>query len=184
MQTCHSGVGKFVISRLRTKAPDIKTISLPFRDQEVLSVYYAQNSSFTCTLWIITLIALWPTLRQESMNFWSFLTRPGDKHDKKISNCIALRLPSWSNLMILTIFQIFPRQTSLPISWFCSEISFWNEMFLCSIKTECLLLLNHNWFSSCKRWELQAVQGRQQETSRRFCETLGGHMFFKCDEMS
>ena len=21
------------------------------------------------------------------MNFWSFLTRPGDKHDEKISNC-------------------------------------------------------------------------------------------------
>ena len=23
-----------------------------------------------------------------------------------------------------------------------------------------------------------------EETSRRFCETLVGHMFFKCDEMS
>ena len=32
-------------------------------------------------------LALWPALRQKFMNFWSFLTRSGDKHDKKISNC-------------------------------------------------------------------------------------------------
>ena len=31
---------------------------------------------------------------------------------------------------------------------------------------------------------LTTVQCRQQETSQRFCETLVGHMFFKCDEMS
>ena len=40
-------------------------------------------------------LALWPALRQKFMNFWSFLTRSGDKHDKKISNkraIIALRL--------------------------------------------------------------------------------------------
>ena len=36
----------------------------------------------------------------------------------------------------------------------------------------------------CKRRELEPVQGRQQETSRRFCMTLVGFMFFKCDEMS
>ena len=29
-------------------------------------------------------LALWPTLRQKFMNFWSFLTRPSDKHDEKI----------------------------------------------------------------------------------------------------
>ena len=43
----NSGVDTFVISRLRTKAPDIKTTSLedrsfPFHDQEVLSVYCVQ----------------------------------------------------------------------------------------------------------------------------------------------
>ena len=39
-------------------------------------------------------------------------------------------------------------------------------------------------FSSCKRRELEAVlQRRQQENSRRFCMTLVGRMFFKCDEM-
>ena len=47
MQMCHSGVDTFVISRLRTKAPNIKTTSVedrsfPFRDQEVLSVHCVQ----------------------------------------------------------------------------------------------------------------------------------------------
>ena len=43
----NSGVDTLVISRLRTKAPDIKTTSVEdrsfrFRDQEVLSVYCVQ----------------------------------------------------------------------------------------------------------------------------------------------
>ena len=47
MRMHHSGVDTFVISRLRTKAPDIKTTSVedwlfPFRDQEVLSVHRVQ----------------------------------------------------------------------------------------------------------------------------------------------
>ena len=47
MQMYHSGVDTFVISRLRTKAPDIKTTIVedrpfPFRDQEVLSVHCVQ----------------------------------------------------------------------------------------------------------------------------------------------
>ena len=31
---------------------------------------------------------------------------------------------------------------------------------------------------------VNAENRKLQETSRRFCETLVGHMFFKCDEMS
>ena len=51
MQMSHSGVDIFVISQLRTKAPDIKTTtvvawSFPFCDQEELSVHCAQ--SFWC----------------------------------------------------------------------------------------------------------------------------------------
>ena len=47
MQMYHSGVDTFVISRLRTKAPHIKTTSVedrlfPFRDQEVLSMHCVQ----------------------------------------------------------------------------------------------------------------------------------------------
>ena len=32
---------------------------------------------------------LWPTLIQKFMNFWSFLTRSGDKHDEEIRNCTS-----------------------------------------------------------------------------------------------
>ena len=49
MQVYHSGVDTFVISRLRTKTPDIKTTSVEdrsftFRDQEVLSVHSVVSS--------------------------------------------------------------------------------------------------------------------------------------------
>ena len=121
------------------------------------------------------------TLRQKFINFWSFLTRPGDKHRVNMTkrSAIALRLPSWSKLKIFFIFS----HDKTPSLMVFREISFWNEMFLCSIKLEMftVLLLNRNWFSSCKRRELQAVQRRQQETSRRFCEKLVGDMLFKCD---
>ena len=47
-------------------------------------------------------LALWPTLRQKFMNFWSFLTRLGDKHDtEKIRNCSLTPKWSWSKLTIL-----------------------------------------------------------------------------------
>ena len=138
MQMRHSGVDKFVISWLRTKAPDIKTTTVVDRSRSAIKKSWAciVSTAFDVMIFYISLddkfssvicqdfeclkLALWPTLRQEFMNFWSFLTRPGDKHDKKISNCIALRLPSWSkppNLMV------------------CSEI-FRNAMFICPIKTE------------------------------------------------
>ena len=157
-------------------------------------------------------------------------------------SAIALRPSSWSKLTILPwVSRFFDfSHDKTPNLMVFSEISFWNEMFLCPIKTEVstfpesmdnwLSMLNRNWFSSCKRRELrsscseekspmvpnpdpktnermtchcflrpirrdhpssfctthllQTVQRRQQETSRRFCETLVSHMFFKCDEMS
>ena len=48
MQLCHSGVDVYVIGRLHTKAPNVKTTivvdrSFPFCDQEVLSVHCAQG---------------------------------------------------------------------------------------------------------------------------------------------
>ena len=52
------------------------------------------------------------------MNFWSFLTRPGDKRDEGIS-INALGLPklaqahdSLDSAVSLTIFQLFSRQDS------------------------------------------------------------------------
>ena len=48
MRMCHSGVDTFVISRLRTKAPDIETTIVVdrSRDKEALSVHCTQ--SFRC----------------------------------------------------------------------------------------------------------------------------------------
>ena len=37
------------------------------------------------------------------MNFWSFLTRPGDKHDEKISNFAKL-VEAHDSAVSLTIF--------------------------------------------------------------------------------
>ena len=152
MQIYHPGVDKFVISRLRTKAPDIKTTTVVDRSRALCSkLMMLWFCTFHRTISSLQLyvdfecfkLALWPTLRQEFMNFWSFLTRPGEKHDKNISNCIALRLPSWSKLTILAIFQPFSRQDS--------------RFFFVQLKRKYLLSLSHNWCSSCKRWELQAV---------------------------
>ena len=75
-------------------------------------------------------LALWPTLRQKFMNFWSFLTRPGNKHDEKISSLFNSQAGSSSR--------------------FCLMIPHESHNFL--------LLLNHNWFSSCNRQESQAAR--------------------------
>ena len=92
MQMYHSGVNVFVISRLRTKAPDIKTTtvvdrSFPFRD--VLILYISQESGDGCLQADFESLKLapWPTLRQKFMNFRSVFALPGDKHEEKISNC-------------------------------------------------------------------------------------------------
>ena len=108
------------------------------------------------------------------MNFWSFLTRPGDKHDEKISNCSSTSklVQAYDSAVSLTIFNFSYDKT--PNLMVFSEISFWNEMFLCSIKTEMFTVDSPH---------VNAENRKLQETSRRFCETLVGHMFFKCDEM-
>ena len=81
---------------------------------------------------------LWPTLRPKFMNFWSFLTRPGDKHDENISNCSSTPKRSWPKLTILPwvsrCFNFSLDKT--PNLMVFSEMSFWNEIFLCSITTE------------------------------------------------
>ena len=61
-------------------------------------------------------------LRQKFKNFWSFLTRPGDKHDEN-------GLPSWSKLQSYLESQDFLTflSTRLPISWFLVKYhSEWN----------------------------------------------------------
>ena len=71
------------------------------------------------------------------MNVWRFLTRPGDKHDEKISNCSSTPklVQAHDSAVSLTIFFNFsPDKT--PNLMIFSEISFWNEMLLCLIKTK------------------------------------------------
>ena len=76
--------------------------------------------------------------------------------------------------------------TGLPIS--CFLVKYHSEMkcFFVQQKRKCLQSLNHYIDSPyvLKDWELPAVQCRQQETLRRFCETLFDHIFVKCNEMS
>ena len=134
--------------------------SFPFRD--VLILYLSQESQDNCLVdFECFKLALWPTLRQKFMNFWSFLTRPGDKHDEKISNCSSTPKRSWSKLTIRPwvsgCFNFSHDKT--PNLMVFSEISFCSDMFLCSIKTEMftaaesqVILLMH------KRWELQAAR--------------------------
>ena len=81
-------------------------------------------------------LALWPTLRQKFMNFWSFLTRPGDKHDEKKQQLLfnSQAGPSLRFLPWISWFLHFSHDKTRPNLMVFSEISFWNEMFLCSIK--------------------------------------------------
>ena len=129
--------GLDVISRLCTKAPDIKTTtvvdrSFPFGDHEVLNVHCAQSfvmilylleeyKLFTCGL-LMFQISTMANFETEFMHFWSFLTRPGDKHDEGISKCTSTPLQAGPS----SRFSRFCREshdfltfltTRLPISW-------------------------------------------------------------------
>ena len=99
---------------------------------------------------------LWSTLIQKFMNFCSFLTRSGDKHDEEIRNCTSTCQAG-------------------PSSQFCCESHDFVTFVTAAISQKCqLLLLNRD--SS----HVNAAQRHQQETSRLFF--FVGH--FKCDEMS
>ena len=107
----------------------------------VLILYISQNSQGNClhVHFQYFKLALWPTLRQRFMNFWSFLTCPGDKHDEKISNCASLSsrfcCESHDFLTFLT--------TRPPISWFLVKYHSEMNCFVQS-KWKCLLLLRCN----------------------------------------
>ena len=146
----------------------------------VLILYISQESQDDCLHVDFERfkLALWPTLRQNFMNFWSFLTRPGDKHDEKISNCSSTPKRSWSKLTIL--------------KWVSRCFNFSHDKT--QLKTPSLMewnvsLFNKNGNVYCC-WivigspHVNAENRKLQETSRRFCETLVGHMFFKGDKMS
>ena len=79
-------------------------------------------------------LALWLTWRQNFMNSWSFLTHPGDKHDKEISNNCSLTPSSWFCRESHDLFNSSLNKT--PNLMVFREISFWNKIFLCWINTE------------------------------------------------
>ena len=114
-------------------------------------------------------LALWPTLRQKFMKFSSFWLVQSINMTKRStiycsSNPKLVQAPAHHSAMSLKIFLLFSRHATPNLMVF-SEISFWNEMFLCSIKTEM--------FTPCNTL---TVQCRQQETMWRFCETFVGHL--------
>ena len=150
----------------------------PYRG--VLILYISQESQDDCLHMDFECfkLELWPTLRQKFMNFWSFLTCPGDKHDtEKISNCSSTPKRSWSKLTILPwVSRCFNfSHDKTPNLMVFSEISFWNEMFLCSIKTE-MSTVAEMWIVSDSP-HVNAENRKLQETSRRFCEILVGHLY-------
>ena len=146
--------------------------SFPFRDGLIL--YISQESQDDCLNvdFVCFKLALWPTLRQKFMNFWSFLTRPGDKHDEKISNCSSTKL---TILPWVSRFFNFSLDKTPNLMVF-SEISFWNEVFHCSIKTEMFTVAESSpWIASCKRLRdgftrhLWAICVRQIPLGRDWC---------------
>ena len=125
----------------------------------MLILYISQGSQDDC-LYVdfeYFILALWPTLRQKFMNFWSFLTRPGDNHDENIQQfreaCRSSRFCCESHdfLTFLT--------TRLPISWFL--VKYHSEMKCFFVKKNgnvycCWIVsdsphVNGEWIASCKR---------------------------------
>ena len=133
-------------------------------------------------------LALWPTLRQKFMHFWSFLTRPGDKHDEGISNCSSTPqagLSSWFSWFCLASLDVLTVLTTrLLIPWFLG-------------KYEEFPWLNKNGNVDCCLIVIDLLRLTQRIASfttsspRDFATVLRdtwycfvGHMFFKCDEIS
>ena len=156
MQMCHSDVDTFrkSVGSARSWYQNINCrISFPFRN--VLILYISQESqdhsihvdfeSFK--------LALWPTLRQKLWTFEAFWLIQVINMMKRLAiKYIALRLPRWSKLTILPwVSQFFNfSHNKTPNLMVFSEISFWNEMFLCSIKTEMFTVTESlNWLSLC-----------------------------------
>ena len=90
-------------------------------------------------------------------------------------SAFALRLPNWSKLTIWAFLT-----ARLPISWFlgkyhsemkCFFALYWSRNVYC-----CWIVIDPP--------RVNAENRKLLETSRRFCETLVGHIFFKCDEIS
>ena len=104
----------------------------------------------------------------------NMMKRSAIKNCSSTPNC-------WSKLTILPWVSRFFNfsHDNTPNLMVFSEISFSNEMFFCSIKTEMLLLLNHSWFSS---WNCQEMQAARDFATilRDTCPPYGLQYGFNC----
>ena len=134
MQICHWDVDTFRKSVVSTRKRPISKRHycrrlFPFRDRDVLILYISEESQdclhvdFEC--FQISTMAIFEREVYELLNV---LTRPGDKHDEKISNCSSRLFDSVpSSPSEAGSSSLFCREshdlltfltTRLPISWF------------------------------------------------------------------
>ena len=124
MQMHHSGVDIFIISRLNTKAPNIKQ-QLSQIDHsrstiktcgacigpiafDVMMLYLSQDDKLSsCGLWMFQ-ISTMANFKQNFLDFWSFFTRPRD-NDEAGPHVVQAH----DFLTFLT--------TILPLSWFLGK---------------------------------------------------------------
>ena len=92
----------FIISRLRTKVPNFKMTTVVDHSRSVIEkcwacivprafdvmiLYLSQDDNVSsCGLWIQ--ISTMANFETEVYELFKFLTRPGDKHDKKVNNIL------------------------------------------------------------------------------------------------
>ena len=137
MQMCHSDVDTFRKSVGSTRKRPISKRQLsqivPVPRCAYLVHFTGVTGRFSsCGLWMFQIRTM---ANFEFMNFWSFLTRPGDKHDaEKTSNCSSTPRRSRSKLTIRPwVSRCFNfSHDKTPNLMVFSEI-FWNEMCLCSL---------------------------------------------------
>ena len=142
MQMCHSGVDIFVISRLRISKRQLSHIdsscsaikkwwaSLMPRAFDVnMILYLSQDDKLSsCGLWMFQI----STMANFKRIFWTF-------EAFLLVHAIMTKLVHmWSKLTILPWVSRFFNfsHDNTPTLMVFREISFWNEMFLCSLTTE------------------------------------------------
>ena len=110
--------------------------SFPFHDVLILYTFTGVTGPrSSCWLWLFQISTMANFEAEASLRSFEALW-PGDKHDEKISNCSSTPKLVQTRDSIVS-FTILPHSHGrTPNLMVFSEISFWNKMFLYSIKTE------------------------------------------------
>ena len=152
---------------------------------DVMILHLSQDDKLSsCGLWMfqISTLANWETEVYELLKLFD---SSGDKHDEKDQQLLFDSQAGTSSRFCHESHDLLTfLMTRLPISWFLVKYRSEIKCFFVPQKRARLLSLNHDSPRVYKRRELEAVQRRQLESSWRFCMTLVGFMFLKCDEMS